>query len=184
MSPDTTAAEAPWRWRTVPNLIILLRFVLIIPIVILVLVQTEPHVVALLAGLFGATDWVDGYLARRLDQFSRVGEIIDPIADRVGISCVGIALTVVGAIPLPVLVVIVVVDLIVVGASLIRRGLDRLEVSRIGKARTAVIMISVCAVTVGLIPEVSLASTIGQGGLAVGAVLHVVAGAGYLRQLR
>ena len=42
-------------------------------------------------GLIGATDWIDGYLARRLNQVSKVGEFLDPMADRlaVGAALVG-----------------------------------------------------------------------------------------------
>ena len=37
-------------------------------------------------GLIGSTDWIDGYLARRLDQVSKVGEFLDPMADRLAVG--------------------------------------------------------------------------------------------------
>lgn len=179
---DQTLRPRP-EWWTIPNLVTVIRFVLIVPIVALLLSGAQPLTAATLTVLFGATDWVDGFLARRLGQETRLGEILDPIADRLGIGCLGIALTIIGAIPWTVIIVILLVDLIVGSVSLARHRNHQLLVTWIGKIRTALIMISASAVTVGLIPGMGLALLIGQAGLVVGALLHIAAGVGYLRQL-
>ena len=69
-------------WLTWPNLVTLVRLALL-PVFVWILFSTDHRAVAawLLASL-GATDWIDGYLARRLHQVSNVGKVIDPVADR------------------------------------------------------------------------------------------------------
>ena len=69
-----------WTW---PNLVTIVRLALI-PVFLWLLFGTEHRAVAAwLLGALGATDWVDGHLARRLHQVSNVGKIIDPVADRI-----------------------------------------------------------------------------------------------------
>ena len=48
----------------------------------------------------GTSDWVDGFLARRLNQTSRLGELLDPLADRLYIVATVIALTIRDVVPL------------------------------------------------------------------------------------
>ena len=69
-------------WRTWPNVVTLTRLALL-PLFVYLLFGTDHRAIAawLLASL-GVTDWIDGYLARRLHQVSRVGKILDPVADR------------------------------------------------------------------------------------------------------
>jgi cardiolipin synthase (CMP-forming) len=54
---------------------------------------------AILLGAVGATDWVDGQLARRLNQVSKVGKVLDPLADRLLLVVSALAIIAVGAIP-------------------------------------------------------------------------------------
>jgi cardiolipin synthase len=69
-------------WRTWANLVTLIRLALL-PVFLWLLFDTGHRAIAawLLASL-GATDWIDGFLARRLGQVSNIGKIIDPVADR------------------------------------------------------------------------------------------------------
>lgn len=79
MSADDQGDAGWWTW---PNLVTLVRLTLL-PVFVWILFSTDHRAVAawLLASL-GATDWIDGYLARRLHQVSNVGKVIDPVADR------------------------------------------------------------------------------------------------------
>lgn len=79
MSADDQGDAGWWTW---PNLVTLVRLALL-PVFVWILFSTDHRAVAawLLASL-GATDWIDGYLARRLHQVSNVGKVIDPVADR------------------------------------------------------------------------------------------------------
>lgn len=172
------------RWLTVPNLVTVIRLALIVPVMILLLQGDQPLLAAILVVVFSASDWVDGALARTLGQVSRVGEILDPFADRVGITCIGIGLAIVGAIGWWVIIVFLVVDVTVVTLTWIHRDDEQLKVTWVAKARTALIMVGTIALVFGLIPAIGWLLLPGQVCLYVGAVLHVVAGADYLRQLR
>src|SRR5271170_3774844 len=77
---------------TVPNIITIMR-VLLLPIFALLFYMPISYHNLLLAGLFAvaaATDWFDGYLARRLGQITRFGAFFDPVADKL---LVALALT-------------------------------------------------------------------------------------------
>ena len=87
------------RWATIPNAVTAVRLALL-PVYVFLAVWTRHWAVAawLLAAL-GATDWVDGFLARRLHQVSEVGKIIDPVADRLLVMTAVVSIAVVGAVP-------------------------------------------------------------------------------------
>jgi CDP-diacylglycerol--glycerol-3-phosphate 3-phosphatidyltransferase len=71
--------------RHLPNAITFLRLVLV-PIVYLLSFATTPACLWAAGGVFGlaaASDWLDGYLARRLDVRSRLGTLLDPVVDKV-----------------------------------------------------------------------------------------------------
>ncbi|WP_026821019.1 CDP-alcohol phosphatidyltransferase family protein [Arthrobacter castelli] len=173
------------RWWTIPNAITMLRLVLIVPVVALVLAEDQPLRAAILAVLFGATDWVDGFLARLWGQASHVGAILDVLADRLGIVCIAAALAATGAIPWLVMIVLVAVDAVVAVFTARTSTSDRqLTVSWIGKIRTAIMMAGTAAVMFGLAPAAEWLLPVGQVLLVIGVALHVVAGAGYLQQLR
>jgi cardiolipin synthase len=78
---DDEASDAGW--LTWPNLITVIRLALL-PLFFWLLFDTDHRAVAawLLATL-GATDWIDGFVARRWHQVSNVGKILDPVADRI-----------------------------------------------------------------------------------------------------
>ena len=74
---------------TIPNLLTLLRIALI-PLMIFVYVSPLPYAMqlaALIFGLAGITDWLDGYLARKLNQTSPFGAFLDPVADKLIVAC-------------------------------------------------------------------------------------------------
>lgn len=176
------AGPADPGWRTVPNLVTLTRFASVAPIMALVITGAQPLAAAALAAVFGASDWVDGWLARRLRQVSHVGTILDPLADRLGIAGIAFALGAAGAVPWWVIAVFPAVDLVVCGVFLGRRD-RRLEVTGLGKARTTVAMCAVFLVMLGMVPGLGTLLAVGQAGLAYAAALHAAAGVDYLRQL-
>jgi cardiolipin synthase len=95
----------------------------------------------LLAGL-GATDWADGFLARRLGQVSTVGKVLDPAADRVLVATAIVAVMAHGAVPVWFGVVTLLREAVVSGAVVILAALGaaRIDVLRIGKAGTFALM--------------------------------------------
>ncbi len=126
------------RILSLPNVVTTLRLVLV-PVFVWLLVQ--PHhrdwfAAAVLLAALGSTDWVDGQLARRLDQVTTLGKVLDPTADRVLLATAAIGILAVGAIPVPVAVIALsregVVAVAAVGLAL--AGVRRIDVTLIGKA--------------------------------------------------
>jgi CDP-diacylglycerol--glycerol-3-phosphate 3-phosphatidyltransferase/cardiolipin synthase len=73
---------------TIPNLLTLLRIILI-PVLVLVFyspLHWSYQISAAIFGLAALTDWLDGYLARRLQQLSVFGAFLDPVADKLMVA--------------------------------------------------------------------------------------------------
>lgn len=96
---------------------------------------------ALLAAL-GATDWVDGQLARRLHQVSAVGKVLDPTADRILLAVAGIGIVAVGAVPAWVAAVALTREAVVAFGAIgvVLAGGRRIDVQPVGKAATFALM--------------------------------------------
>jgi cardiolipin synthase len=105
---------------------------------------TTDIVAAALLGCAGISDWLDGKLARMLDQASRLGQLLDPLADRLYIAATIVALAVRGIIPWWLFAVIlareVLVTLALFGVLRRRTNYDALSVSFVGKAATLCLM--------------------------------------------
>ncbi|MFZ0189297.1 MAG: CDP-alcohol phosphatidyltransferase family protein [Streptosporangiaceae bacterium] len=87
----------------------------------------------------GATDWLDGKIARALNQGSRLGEVLDPAADRLYIAATIVALAVRDIIPWWLVAVLALRELVVGGALAVlkrRVGFGTLKVSLVGKTAT------------------------------------------------
>jgi len=91
---DRTADASPDRIWTIPNILSLARLAGIPLFLWLVLVREADIWAFVVLVVAGASDWFDGYLARRLDQRSRLGELLDPLVDRLYIlaTLIGLAL--------------------------------------------------------------------------------------------
>ncbi len=90
---------------TIPNLLTLLR-ILLIPVYVLFFylpVTWQNEACALIFALAAITDWLDGYLARRLGQYSPFGAFLDPVADKLMVAVALVLL--VEADPTPVLAI-------------------------------------------------------------------------------
>jgi cardiolipin synthase len=129
------------RLLTVPNLISFLRLALVPVFLWLLLVPRQPwaDLLALALLLFSAfTDWLDGYLARRWNQISRVGQLLDPVADRLYILATVVAFVLRDVIPWWFAAAVVLRDVVVaVTIPVLRRyGLPPLPVHFLGKAAT------------------------------------------------
>ncbi|MBP1632754.1 MAG: phosphatidylglycerophosphate synthase, partial [Acidobacteria bacterium] len=66
------------RILTIPNVISLARLAMVPLFLWLLFGADSPLAAGLLLGAIGATDWVDGFLARRLNQVSELGKLLDP----------------------------------------------------------------------------------------------------------
>ncbi|HSR45942.1 MAG TPA: CDP-alcohol phosphatidyltransferase family protein [Acidimicrobiia bacterium] len=76
---------------TVPNLVSVIRLLMIPVFLWLLIGRDNPAAAGWLLLAIGGTDWVDGYLARRLNQISEIGKFLDPLADRLAVATAVIA---------------------------------------------------------------------------------------------
>src|SRR5215203_1823648 len=123
---------------TLPNLLSMVRLAGV-PVFLWLVLGPEADAWALaLLMVSGFTDWLDGYLARRLDQTSQLGQILDPVADRLYILAVVVGLALRDIIPWWLAVSLPLRDLLLWGlVPLLRtRGYSALPVHFLGKAAT------------------------------------------------
>jgi cardiolipin synthase (CMP-forming) len=156
------------RILTVPNLLSFARLA-VLPVIYLDLTAGRFLRAFVLLAVFGATDWLDGYVARRFDQTSKLGKLLDPLSDRVLFVVVGIGFVVAGLLPLWALVVLLIRDVAVLigGGLLVLRGAEPPDVTRLGKASTFGLMWA--------FPTFLLAAIVGDGPSDPEPVLHALA---------
>nr|WP_037062642.1 CDP-alcohol phosphatidyltransferase family protein [Pseudonocardia acaciae] len=130
--------EAAGRVATVPNLLSLLRLAGVPLFVWLLLGPHADGYAVLVLALSGITDWLDGKLARWLDQSSRLGELLDPAVDRLYILATLATFLIRDIVPWWVVALLVGRDLVlaVCVAVLRRRGYRPFPVTYLGKAAT------------------------------------------------
>jgi cardiolipin synthase len=134
-------------WLTVPNLFTFLR-VLMTPFILIELSRGRFMAGGWMFGAAAFTDILDGGLARRFGSQSKIGQYLDPIADKILLSCIYIGLALVGAMPVWVVIVIFGRDLWILLLSAFALKFTRfrnLQPSVWGKASTFFqIMAAVC----------------------------------------
>lgn len=149
--PDSSAAPElaegadseflPNRLWTVPNLISMLRLALV-P-VFAYCIFAEYDIIALTVLIVaGLTDWLDGFIARRFNQLSRYGQMLDPAADRLYIFVTLIGLAYRDLIPWWLVAIIAARELVLLATLpvLVSRGYGTLNVHLAGKAGTFALM--------------------------------------------
>jgi cardiolipin synthase len=132
------------RILSLPNVVTSIRLVLV-PVFVWLLLR--PHhrdwfPAAVLLAALGSTDWVDGQLARRLDQVTNVGKVLDPTADRALLAAAAIGILAEGAIPVPIAVIAMAREAVVAASAigLALAGARRIDVQMIGKAAAFALM--------------------------------------------
>lgn len=126
------------RIATAPNVITLVRL-LCIPLFLWLLFGAHRQTAAaVLLGVLGATDWVDGFVARRYHQVSTFGKVLDPTADRLLVGTAVISVLVYGAVPLWFGLATIAREVLVSGMVLLLAALGaaRIDVLWVGKAGT------------------------------------------------
>jgi cardiolipin synthase (CMP-forming) len=136
---------------TIPNVLSMLRLALV-PFFLLLIVIGD-YVGALVVLVIASfTDLLDGYLARRLGQVTRLGQLLDPAADRLYIFAALVGLAANGLVPWWIVVVIVARDvfLLVLGVVLANHGYGPLPVHQLGKVATFALFFGVPVIMLGL----------------------------------
>ena len=184
---------APWPQRTVrtplaqlPNALTLVR-VLLIPVFVVLVLRAEGEgsaAAAVVFGWAGASDQVDGWLARRWRVESEFGKYVDPLADRLMIDAAIVLLVLDGRLPWPALAVILVRDgALVFGYGLVRTRGYEFAVNAVGKVATGVLYTGLTAL-VGWDAGTEWALSIFYVGLGLALVAAALYGVSALRAVR
>lgn len=172
---------------TVPNLVSMVRLALVPVFAVLIVVGEDVWALAVLA-VSGFSDWLDGVLARRLRQVSRLGELLDPAADRLFILVTLVGLAWRDIVPVWLLVVIVARDVVLACLMpvLARHGYGPLPVSFVGKAGTFALLYAFPLLLLAEAPGAlgDVAHVVGWAFSWWGVGLYWVAGLQYVRQTR
>jgi len=125
--------------RWLPNAISLLRIALVVPILIL-MIRDQYGLALVLFWIAGFSDGLDGYLAVRFNWHSRIGALLDPIADKLLVAGTFVTLAYVDQIPVWMAVLVIFRDVVIVGGATVYNFLIRPvegEPTRISKLNTA-----------------------------------------------
>jgi cardiolipin synthase len=173
---------------TVPNLLSLLRLVGVPYFFWLIVGPHSDGIALIVLGISAATDWLDGYLARRLNQFSRLGELLDPLADRLYILAALAALYIRDLIPVWVVLALVARDLVMslLLAKLKKRGITGLSVHFVGKAATMNLLYALPLILLGTFTNSigHVAHIVGWAFLVWGVAMYWYAAVLYIAQVR
>jgi cardiolipin synthase len=156
---------ALFRLAYIPNLICVLRILLVIPIVMLLLRGNYQQALLLIV-VAGLSDGLDGFLARRFNWTTRIGGLLDPLADKLLFVSVFAALSWSGLVPAWLFLVVIGRDIVIVSGAFAYEfliGPVEPNPSRVGKLNTVMALLYLLFVMTGQIyawpPEISILIT-------------------------
>ncbi len=172
---------------TLPNLLSLLRLLLVPVFAWLIVTEQDEWAVAVLF-FSGLSDYLDGYLARRWNQITRVGQVLDPAADRLYIFSTLLGLAYRDLVPWWLVAAIVARDMVLTATMpvLARHGYGTLPVHALGKAATFCLLYAFPLILLAEVAGSSgdVARALGWAFAWWGTALYWWAGWLYLRQVR
>ncbi len=175
------------RVLTVPNVISMLRLALV-PVFAVLIVEGEDLWALGVLAFSGATDWLDGTIARRFDQVSRLGTVLDPLADRLFILVTLVALVWRDVVPVWLVVVLVTRDVLLACLMpfLARQRYGPLPVHFAGKAATFALLYAFPLLLLAEVPGTAgtVAEVLGWAFAGWGVGLYWFAALLYLAQAR
>ena len=184
---DDALSRRVW---TVPNVLSLLRLAGVPLFLYWALVTEQDGRAILLLMAAGASDFLDGWIARRYSSFTRLGQLLDPLADRLYILATLLALVARDGLPLWWALGLIARDLVLTACLPVLRkhGYGPLEVTFLGKAATFNLLYAVPMLLAALPGNDGLLATVfrpmGWAFATWGSVLYLWAGALYLVQVR
>ena len=172
------------RVLTVPNALSAIRLATV-PVFLYLFISGREEAAVIVYGAGAWTDFFDGYIARRLGQESELGRLLDPLADRIFIVALALALVAVGALPWWLTAAIVARDvvLLILWPLFERRGVGRIRVNFVGKTATASLLFGLTwlALSETDFGWASFSDEIGTAFVVGGAVLYYVSAGMYAR---
>ncbi len=168
---------------TVPNLLSFARLILV-PVFLVLVIAGEDLLALVVLVISSATDFLDGLLARSLNQVTRLGQLLDPAADRLFIFAALIGLAVRGIVPWWLAAIVIGRDvvLLVAGIVLANYGFGPLPVHHLGKIATFCLLYALPILMVGQAFEIAapISAPIGWAFAIWGAFLYWWAGVIYI----
>jgi cardiolipin synthase len=171
-SPRTTSEG---RLLTIPNLLSLGRLATV-PVFLWLFLSDREDAAVILYAVAAWTDFFDGFIARRTHSVTELGKLLDPLADRVFIVALALALVARGALPWWLAAIVVGRDVLVLSLFpvLERRKVQRIQVNLVGKAATAALLagLTLLALSETSFPGAGVGDEIGIVLVAIGAALY------------
>jgi cardiolipin synthase len=181
MTPDASSRAI----LTIPNVLSLVRLATV-PVFLWLFLNDREEAAVILYAAGAWSDFFDGFIARRFNQVSELGKLLDPLADRVFILALAIALVARGTLPWWLATAVILRDVLVLMLFPIleRKGMPRLQVNFTGKSATAALLFGLTwlALSETTFPGARVGDEIGLAFTILGAVLYWIAGAMYARE--
>ena len=170
---------------SIPNILSFVRLATV-PVFVWLFVIDETNAAVVLYAAGALTDFLDGYLARRLNAVTELGKILDPLADRIFIVALAVALVASDALPLWLALGLLARDVLLVSAFpfVDKRGIARIPVSFAGKTATAALLfgLTLMAYSETTLPGAGAPYEVGFGFVVGGAVLYWITAFLYARE--
>ena len=180
-TPGQVASTRVW---TIPNIISFARLATV-PFFLWLWFQGSREVAVVVYAVGAWTDFFDGFIARRTNSVSELGKLLDPLADRVFILALAIALVGGGTLPWYLALAVIGRDVLILSAYPLvqRRGVPKIEVNFVGKSATAALLFGLTwlALSETDFGWAAIGDDIGLVFVALGAVLYWAAGVMYAR---
>ena len=171
-SPRTTSDG---RLLTIPNLLSLGRLATV-PVFVWLFLSGREDAAVIVYAVAAWTDFFDGFIARRTHSVTELGKLLDPLADRVFIVALALALVARGTLAWWLAVIVVGRDVLVVSLFpvLERRKVHRIQVNLVGKSATAALLagLTFLALSETSFPGAAVGDEIGTVLVSVGAALY------------
>lgn len=134
---------------TIPNILTYVRLILIVPIAINFLLE-KYSIAALCLMISALSDCFDGFIARRFNQITSLGKILDPIADKLTLFAIVICMAIKMPVVIPLLIILIFKDILMLtgGVDLMKKGITPPPAKWYGKLGTVVFYLSVCIIVV------------------------------------
>lgn len=132
---------------TVANILTFCRIVLIAPFLYFFITERYIEATAILTAS-GLSDCFDGLLARKLNQVSDLGKLLDPVADKLTLVAVAVCICIMFPIVIPLMIILALKDLLMLcgGLYMIKKGIKPPAAKWYGKVGTIVFYFSVCLI--------------------------------------
>ncbi len=172
--------------RNLPNRLSLFRIFLVPLLVVVIITKYSPILALAIFWIAAVTDWLDGYIARRTNQITHLGQLLDPIADKLLILAVFVSLVGVskGRVPSWMVVIFMGRELAVTGLRAIAAS-NKLIVpaDSLGKYKTVAQVLAISLILANLSPHINL-SPFDRIALWLALVLAIVSGVNYFYRFR